>query len=66
MCGGCRLTLNREGKKVTKFTCVDGPDFNGYEIDFDEALIRGNMYAQFEKHAYDDTCNLLRDTQGIQ
>ena len=37
MCGGCRLTLNQDGKRVTKFACVDGPDFNGYEIDFDEA-----------------------------
>ena len=38
MCGGCRLTLNVDGKKVTKFACVDGPDFNGYEVDFDEAI----------------------------
>ena len=38
MCGGCRLTLNKEGKKVTAFACVDGPDFNGYEVDFDEAM----------------------------
>ena len=59
MCGGCRLTLNVGGKKVTKFACVDGPDFNGYEIDFDEAMSRGRMYADFEKHAYNETCNLL-------
>ena len=60
MCGGCRLTLNVDGKKVTKFACVDGPDFNGYEIDFDEAMSRGRMYADFERHAYEDACNLFK------
>lgn len=60
MCGGCRLTLNQDGKKVTKFACVDGPDFNGYEVDFDEAMSRGRMYADFERHAYEETCNLLK------
>ena len=60
MCGGCRLTLNVEGKKVTKFACVDGPDFNGYEIDFDEAMSRGRMYADFERHAYENSCNLFK------
>lgn len=60
MCGGCRLTLNVDGKKVTKFACVDGPDFNGYEIDFDEAMSRGRMYKDFERHAYEDTCNLFK------
>ena len=59
MCGGCRLTLNQDGKKVTKFACVDGPDFNGYEVDFDEAMSRGRMYADFERHAYEETCNLF-------
>ena len=59
MCGGCRLTLNRDGKKVTEFACVNGPDFNGYEVDFDEAMQRGGMYRNFERHAYEDTCNLL-------
>ena len=59
MCGGCRLTLNVNGKKVTKFACVDGPDFNGYEIDFDEAMSRGRMYSGFERHAYEKTCNLF-------
>ena len=62
MCGGCRLTLNVDGKKVTKFACVDGPDFNGYEIDFDEAMSRGRMYADFEKHSYEETCNLFKKT----
>ncbi len=55
MCGGCRLTVG--GK--TKFACVDGPDFDGHEVDFDEAMERGSMYKEFEKHAYEETCNLL-------
>ncbi len=59
MCGGCRLTLNREGRKITKFACVDGPDFNGYEVDFDEAMSRASMYRDFECHAYESTCNLF-------
>jgi ferredoxin--NADP+ reductase len=61
MCGGCRLTLNRDGQKITKFACVDGPDFNGYEIDFDEAMERGSMYRDFERHAYEKTCNLFKE-----
>ena len=60
MCGGCRITLNQDGKKVTKFACVDGPDFDGYEVDFDEAMSRGRMYADFERHAYEETCNLFK------
>ncbi|MBQ3871924.1 MAG: sulfide/dihydroorotate dehydrogenase-like FAD/NAD-binding protein [Clostridia bacterium] len=59
MCGGCRLTLSRNGEKITKFACVDGPDFNGYEIDFDEAMSRGRMYMDYERHAYEKTCNLF-------
>ncbi len=59
MCGGCRLTLHQDGKAVTKFACVDGPDFNGYEVDFDEAMSRGAMYRDFERHAYEETCNLF-------
>ncbi len=64
MCGGCRLTLNVDGKKVTKFACVDGPDFNGYEVDFDEAMSRGRMYSDFERHAYEDTCNLFKKEEA--
>ena len=60
MCGGCRLTLIRDGERVTKFACVDGPDFNGYEVDFDEAMSRGRMYFDFERHAHEATCNLLK------
>ena len=63
MCGGCRLTLNQDGKKVTKFACVDGPDFNGYEIDFDEAMSRGRMYSEYEHHAYEATCNLFKGVE---
>ena len=64
MCGGCRLTLNRNGEKVTKFACVDGPDFDGYEVDFDEAMSRSAMYRDFERHAYEETCNLFRKESG--
>ena len=60
MCGGCRLTLNVDGKKVTKFACVDGPDFDGYQVDFDEAMMRGNMYSSFERHKHEETCNLFK------
>ncbi len=64
MCGGCRLSLLQDGKRVTKFACVDGPDFNGYEVDFDEAMSRAAMYRDFERHAFEETCNLLK--QGEQ
>ena len=56
MCGGCRLTVG--GK--TMFACVDGPDFDGFEVDFDEAMKRGAMYRDFEHHAYEETCNLFK------
>ena len=60
MCGGCRITLVKEdGTRETKFACVDGPDFNGYEIDFDEAMSRGRMYTGFERRAHEATCNLF-------
>jgi len=55
MCGGCRLTVGGE----TKFACVDGPDFDGHKVDFDEAMRRGGVYKEFEKHAYEEACNLL-------
>ena len=60
MCGGCRLTVG--GK--TKFACVDGPDFDGHEIDFDEAIQRASMYRDFERHAYEETCNLFKKAEG--
>ncbi len=56
MCGGCRLTVGGE----TKFACVDGPDFDGHLVDFDEALERGGMYKPFERHAHDEACNLFK------
>ena len=55
MCGGCRLSV---GGKM-KFACVDGPEFDGHEIDFDEAMARSGMYRDFERHAYEETCNLF-------
>ena len=62
MCGGCRITLVKDdGTRETKFACVDGPDFNGYESDFDEAMSRGRMYMGFERHAYEEACNLFRE-----
>ena len=59
MCGGCRLSLVHDGKRITKFACVDGPEFDGYEVDFDEAMTRGRTYSEFERHAYEETCRLL-------
>ena len=56
MCGGCRLTVGGE----TKFACVDGPDFDGHLVDFDEALERGSMYKPFERHAHEETCILFK------
>jgi ferredoxin/flavodoxin---NADP+ reductase len=55
MCGGCRLTVGGE----TKFACVDGPDFDGHLVDFDEALRRGEMYREFEQHARETACKLF-------
>ena len=59
MCGGCRLTVG--GK--TKFACVDGPEFDGHEIDFDEAMARGRTYQDFERHAYTEACNLFKEAK---
>ena len=61
MCGGCRVTLVRDGKRETRFACVDGPDFDGYEIDFDEAMSRGRMYVEYERRAHEEVCNLLKN-----
>ena len=62
MCGGCRLTLHRNGERLTRFACVDGPDFDGYEVDFDEAMRRGGMYRAFEHHAREEDCRLMGDS----
>ncbi len=56
MCGGCRLTVGGE----TKFACVDGPEFDGFLVDFDEAMQRGAIYSDFEKHIRDDDCLLMK------
>ena len=56
MCGGCRVIVGGE----TKFACVDGPDFDGHLVDFDEALQRGGMYREFETRAREESCNLLK------
>lgn len=59
MCGGCRLTVGGE----TKFACVDGPDFDGHLVDFDEALERGAMYKDFEARKREEVCNLYKGVQ---
>lgn len=56
MCGGCRLTV--DGK--IKFACIDGPDFDGHKVDFDELINRNNMYKEIEKESYEKTCNLFK------
>ena len=56
MCGGCRLTVGGE----TKFACVDGPDFDGHLVDFDEAISRGTMYKRAETMRREESCNLLK------
>ena len=56
MCGGCRLTVGGE----MKFACVDGPEFDGHQIDFDEAMSRSRTYAEFEAHEREEACNLFK------
>ncbi len=61
MCGGCRLTLvHEDGTREIKFACVDGPDFDGRLVDFDEAMLRSRMYNSFERVAHEEACNLYR------
>lgn len=59
MCGGCRLTVGGE----TKFACVDGPEFDGHLIDFDEAMARSASYRTFERKAHENTCNLFKGVE---
>lgn len=59
MCGGCRLTVGGE----TKFACVDGPEFDGHLVDFDEAIDRASFYRDFERHAYEKSCNLFKEAK---
>ena len=56
MCGGCRLTVGGQ----MKFACVDGPEFDGHQIDFDEAMSRSRTYAEFEQKEREETCNLFK------
>ena len=56
MCGCCRLTVGGE----TKFACVDGPDFDGHKVDWDESLKRGKMYFDWERHKHEEVCNLFK------
>ncbi len=60
MCGGCRLTVGGE----TKFACVDGPDFDGHLVDFDEAMARGAVYKPFEREAHERVCNLYKGVEN--
>lgn len=66
MCGCCRLTVtDAEGNRVTKFACVDGPDFDAFTVDFDEAMMRASQYAEFERRARDEECNLLKKAAEV-
>ena len=56
MCGGCRLSVGGE----MKFACVDGPDFDGFKVDWDLAVKRNQMYREFELHKHEETCNLFK------
>ncbi|HSK68853.1 MAG TPA: sulfide/dihydroorotate dehydrogenase-like FAD/NAD-binding protein [Candidatus Limnocylindria bacterium] len=60
MCGGCRLTVGGE----MKFACVDGPDFDGHLVDFDEVMDRNRMYEEFEKRTREESCKLLQQMGG--
>ena len=66
MCGCCRLTLHTDEGDVMKFACVDGPDFNGYEVDFDEAIARGRTYFDFERKAHDHVCNMFKAADELK
>ncbi len=57
MCGGCRITVGGQ----MKFACVDGPEFDGHLVDFDEAIRRNSMYKDFEIKQYEHACNLLKE-----
>ena len=56
MCGGCRVTVGGE----TKFACVDGPDFDGHQVDWDLAVKRNQMYHDFEVRKHEEVCNLYK------
>ena len=58
MCGGCRVSVGGE----TKFACVDGPEFDGHQVDFDELNLRLNAYLEDEKKCHEEYCT-IRDAQ---
>ena len=60
MCGGCRVTV---GGKM-KFACIDGPEFDGHEVDFDDAIERASMYKDFERRAHEAECNLFKGVKN--
>lgn len=62
MCGGCRITVDGQ----MKFACVDGPEFDGHLVDFDEAIRRNQMYHDFEVKQHEETCNLLKELEDVQ
>jgi ferredoxin--NADP+ reductase len=66
MCGCCRLTLHTDEGSVMKFACVDGPDFNGYEVDFDEAIARGRTYFDFERQSHEHVCNMFKAADELK
>ena len=58
MCGGCRVSVAGE----TKFACVDGPEFDGHEVDYDELMLRLQAYQEDEKQCHNDYCT-IRDAK---
>ena len=58
MCGGCRVTVGGE----TKFACVDGPEFDGHKVDYDELILRLRAYQEDERSSHNHYCN-LRDAK---
>ena len=60
MCGGCRVTVGGE----MKFACVDGPDFDGHQVDFDEIIARNASYKEFEAQQKAHFCNLRGEIHG--
>jgi ferredoxin--NADP+ reductase len=54
MCGGCRVTVGGQ----TKFGCVDGPEFDGHQVDYDELMMRLQAYCEDEKRCYQEYCTI--------
>jgi ferredoxin--NADP+ reductase len=62
MCGGCRVTVGKE----TKFVCVDGPEFDGHLVDFDNMIKRLNSYKKQEKHLDEKGCKLDQQVENAR